>query len=341
MKRVKMSDVARKAGVSLSTVSQYMNCRYEYMSGETKDKIKSVMAELNYVPNSIARSLATAKTKTIGVIVGNITGYFTSSVVRGVEDYCKKNGFSIIIYNTDHDIELEQNSINILKMLRVDGILIVPSGKNNQLINKESISGMPIVQMYMEYDDLNISTVISNYRESAYDATEYFINLGHKNIAVITQEYENTRSRFNRILGYKDALINNGLSFREDSIHIWDLSSDMNVLFEKIVKSKNFPTAIFVMHSAITINLLKYFKLKNINIPEDFSIIGFDEIPNADLMKTPITVVKQPTYEIGEKSAKLLLEKINSTDEVKNKKIIIPCQLKIRESCKKHNKTKS
>ncbi|WP_320048123.1 LacI family DNA-binding transcriptional regulator [uncultured Ilyobacter sp.] len=341
MKQVKMSDVAKKAGVSLSTVSQYMNCRYEYMSGETREKIKSVMEELNYVPNSIARSLATAKTKTIGVVVGNITGYFTSSVVRGVEDYCKKNGFSIIIYNTDHDIELEQKSINILKMLRVDGILIVPSGKNNEMINQESSSGMPIVQMYMEYDDLNISTVISNYRESAYDATEYFINLGHKNIAIITQEYENTRSRYDRILGYKDALINNGLSFNEDLIHIWDVSPDMNLLFEKISKNKNLPTAIFVMHSAITINLLKHFKLKNINIPEDFSIIGFDEIPNADLMKTPITVVKQPTYEIGQKSAELILEKINNKNEVENKKIVIPCQLKIRESCKKYNKIKS
>lgn len=137
MKRVKMSDVAKKTGVSLSTVSQYMNGRYEYMSSETKEKIKNVAEELNYIPNSIARSLATAKTKTIGVIVSNITGYFTSSVVRGVEDYCKKNDYSIIIYNTDHDSELEKKSINILKMLRVDGILIVPSGKNNELINKE------------------------------------------------------------------------------------------------------------------------------------------------------------------------------------------------------------
>lgn len=193
---------------------------------------------------------------------------------------------------------------------------------------------MPIVQMYMEYDDLDISTVISNYRKSAYDATEYLINLGHKNIAIITQEYENTRSRHDRILGYKDALVNNGLPFNRDLIHIWDISSDMNVLFEEIVKNKNLPTAIFVMHSAITINLLKHFKLKNINIPEDFSIIGFDEIPNADLMKTPVTVVKQSTYEIGQKSAELILDKINNKDKVKSKKIIIPCELKIRESCK-------
>ena len=334
MKRVKMSDVAKKTGVSLSTVSQYMNGRYEYMSSETKEKIKNATKELNYIPNSIARSLATAKTKTIGVIVNNITGYFTSSVVRGVEDYCKKNDYSIIIYNTDHDSELEKKSINILKMLRVDGILIVPSGKNNELISKEKNSGMPIVQMYMEYDDLDISTVISNYRKSAYDATEYFINLGHKNIAIITQEYENTRSRHDRILGYKDALINNGLSFNKELIHIWDIYSDMNVLFEKIVKNKNLPTAIFVMHSAITISLLKHFKLKNINIPEDFSIIGFDEIPNADLMKTPVTVVKQSTYEIGQKSAELILNKINNKEEVKSKKIIMPCELKIRESCK-------
>ncbi|GAA0178896.1 LacI family DNA-binding transcriptional regulator [Clostridium sediminicola] len=338
MKQVKLIDVAVKAGVSKSTVSQYLNGRYEYMSKDTKEKIKCTIEELNYIPNSIARSLKTDKTNTIGVIVRDITGFFTSNVLRGIDDYCKKNNYNVLIYNTDYDPEVEKKSISILKMLRVDGIIIASSGQNNELLNKENINGTPIVQMHMEYDNLNISTVLSDYRTGAFNATEYLINLGHKNIAIITQEYKSIRSRYDRILGYQDALIKNGLTVDQNLINVWDRPFGINDSFEALLRSTNPPTAIFTMHSAITIDLLNYLNTHNINVPEDLSLIGFDELPLANLLKTPITVVNQSPYEIGEKSAELLLWKITHKKETLNKKIVLPCELIIRDSCKSlHN----
>jgi LacI family transcriptional regulator len=334
MKNAKLIDVAAKAGVSISTVSQYLNGRYKYMSKDTKERIRISIEELNYIPNSIARSLKTDVTKTIGVIVFDMVGYFTSNVLRGIDDYCKKNDYNVLIYNTDYDAEIEKKSINMLKMLRVDGIIIASTGNNNKLLDEENKNGTSIVQVFMEYEDLDISTVLSDYRGSSFNATEYLIKLGHKKIALITQEYEHISSRKNRILGYEEAMIKNGVFINPNFINIWDRVSDLNKTFDKILKSQNPPTAIFSMHSAITVELLNYCNINKINIPEDLSIIGFDELPLANLFKTPITVVDQNAYEIGKKAAEVILWKIKHKEERFNNKIVLPCELKIRESCK-------
>jgi LacI family transcriptional regulator len=333
MKNAKLTDVAAKAGVSISTVSQYLNGRYKYMSQDTKERIRISIEELNYIPNSIARSLKTDVTKTIGVIVFDMTGYFTSNVLRGIDDYCKKNDYNVLIYNTDYDAEIEKKSINILKMLRVDGIIIASTGNNNKLLDEENKNATCIVQVFMEYDDLDISTVLSDYKGSTFNATEYLIKLGHKKIALITQEYEHIPSRHDRILGYEEAMIKNGIALNSNFINIWDRFSDLNKTFHEILKSENQPTAIFSMHSSVTAELLNYCNVNKINVPEDLSIIGFDELPLANLFKTPITVVDQKPYEIGQKAAELVLWKITHKEEKQNNKVILPCELKIRESC--------
>ncbi|GKX29404.1 LacI family transcriptional regulator [Vallitalea longa] len=336
MKSVKIIDVANKAGVSKSTVSQYLNGRYEYMSKATKQKIKRVIEDLNYIPNPIARSLKTDKTNTIGLIVRDITGYFTSSVIRGIDDYCKQNNYNVIIYNTDYDPAIEKKSISILKMLRVDGIIIASSGHNNKLLKEEINNGTSIVQMHMEYDSLDISTVLSDYKTGAYEATKYLIESGHKKIALLTQEYKSVRSRYDRVLGYENALIAHEIEVNEDLIYIWNRSSGIENNFEDLL-DKYSPTALFTMHSSITIELLNYLAEKNIKVPDDISVLGFDELPLANLLKTPITVVNQSTYEIGQKAAELLLWKIAHKGNKQTEKILLPCNLIIRKSCKKIN----
>ena len=339
MKQVKLVDVAKEAGVSASTVSQYLSGRYKHMSKDTKDRIEEVIKELNYIPNSIARSLKTDKTNTIGVIVFSINGFYTSNVVRAIDDYCKKHNYNVLIYNTDYDPEIEKKSINILKMLRVDGIIIASTGHNNKMILEENLHGIPIVQMYMEFDDLEVCTVISDYRAAAYKATQYLIELGHKDIAVVTQPYENIRSRYNRILGYVDALQENNIPFDQNLIYKWDRHHDINLVFDSLCGRENLPTAIFSMNESSTTDLLRYLKAKDYSVPEDFSVLGFDQLPAVDLMKTPVTIVEQPTYELGEKTAELLISKINNKGRNKMTKtrIELECNFQVRESCRDIN----
>ena len=336
-KKIRLIDVATKAGVSKSTASQYLNGRYEYMSEETRQKIERAVKELKYIPNPIARSLKTDKTFTIGVIVRDITGFFSSKILRGIDDFFKKHDYNVLIYNTDFDPELEKKSLGILQMLCVDGIIIASSGKNNELINDLDKNGIPIVQMHLEYDDLDTGIVLSDYRAGTYAATEYLIGLGHRNIALITQDYKTARSRFNRYLGYHDALVDNELLVREENIIYWNRDTGLDESFYDLLKSNDKPTAVFSMHLSTTINLLNFLQEHNLKVPEDVSVIGFDDLPLSNLLKVPITVVSQSPYEMGEKSAELLLKKMKPGGKAIHSKVVLPCELIIRESCKELN----
>lgn len=328
-----MIDVANLAKVSKSTVSQYINNRYEFMSLETKDRIELAIKELNYVPNHLARSLKTNKTKTIGLIVRDVAGAFSSTVIRGIDDYCKKNKYNVIIYNTDFDPEVEKSSLKLLKEIHVDGIIIMSSGKNNDLIIHEQNSNFPIVLVQLEYDEVNTSIVISDYRSGSFDATEYLIKLGHKRICFVTQEFEECRSRYLRFQGYLDAIKKNNIKYDENLIQIWDREKGFNNTPQEMLNIPNPPTAFFTQHLTITIDLLQAFNKLGINIPQDISIIGFDEIPMVDLFKVPVTVVAQSPYKMGNEAAKLLLQKvIENNNEVT--KTILPCSLIERSSCK-------
>jgi LacI family transcriptional regulator len=332
--KAKLIDVANKAGVSKSTASQYLNGRYEYMSSQTKERIRAAIEELGFVPNSIARSLKTKKTNTIGVIVNNIIGSTTSQVIRGIYDYCKKQNYNVLIYNTDYIEAVERKSIDNLKSSSADGLIITSSGEINNLLNEADQSGLPIVHIHRTFNGLDVNTVLSDYAKGAYEATEYLIQLGHKRIGIMTRTYKNIPSRNNRVKGYQDALKDNHIPFDSELIHVVTEPKDVDIVYNYLMALKEPPTAIFTMFNTITIELLNYFNKHNISLPDDISLIGFDNFSMAHLLKTPLTVVNQQAYELGEQSAKLLLEKIsNPTDAHDN--ITLPCNLIIRDSCKK------
>lgn len=334
MTKVKLVDVAQLASVSKSTASQFINGRFDYMSKETQERIRAAIKELDYVPNPIARNLKADKTKTIGVIVRDITGFDTSHTIRGVDDFCKTCDYNALIYNTDFDPETEAKSLEALYQLRVDGIIIVSSGGNNKLISEYINKGMPIVHFQLEHDGSEKNLILSDYRQAAFDATEYLIRLGHKKICFVTQDFKNVKSRNDRYLGYLSALEKHDISLDKDLIQYWHRETGFEHSPKSIIESSAAPTAYFTQHLAITTELLTHLNQEKISIPNDVSLIGFDEIPMAEFFKVPITVVKQQPYIIGKEATKLLLENIND----KNKhaqKIMISCSIIERQSCKK------
>lgn len=333
MAKVKLIDVARLAGVSKSTASQYLNGRFDYMSKATQGRIRAAVAELDYVPNPIARNLKADKTKTIGVIVRDIAGFYTSRVIRGVDDYCKKNDYNALIYNTDFDPEIEAKSIEALYHLRVDGIIIASSGSNTKLIAKYIDKGMAIVHFQLEHDGSEKNIILSDYKQAAFDATEYLIKLGHKRICFVTQDFKNVKSRNERYQGYAAALNKHDIAVDDGLIQYWQRESGFQQAPMSVLKSAA-PTAFFTQHLAITTELLRHLNQANISIPDDVSLLGFDDIPMAEFFKVPITVVKQEPYVIGLEATKLLLNNIG--DGSKNShKILIACSLEERQSCKK------
>lgn len=334
MPKIKLIDVAKRAGVSKSTASQYLNSRFDYMSKMTKERIKLAISELDYVPNPIARNLKADKTKTIGVIVRDITGFYTSRTIRGIDDYCKTSEYNVLIYNTDFDPVIEAKSIEALYQLRVDGIIIASSGKNTELITKYLEKGLPIVHFQLEHDSNEKNIIVSDYRKAAFEATEYLIQLGHKRICFVTQDFKNVKSRKERYLGYVDALNKYQIPLDEQLIQLWQRGSGFQKSPKNILEMLNSPTVFFTQHLAITTELLTALNKEKILIPDDVSLLGFDDIPMVDFFKVPITVITQEPYEIGKEAAKLLLNNIDDKKALPQK-IMIPCSLSKRLSCQK------
>jgi DNA-binding LacI/PurR family transcriptional regulator len=334
MKKVKLVDVAQLASVSKSTVSQYLNGRFDYMSKETQIRVRAAIKELDYVPNPIARNLKADKTKTIGVIVRDITGFDTSRTIRGVDDYCKASEYNALIYNTDFDPETEAKSLEALYQLRVDGIIIASSGKNNKLIADYVNKGMPIVHFQLEHDGSEKNIILSDYKQAAFDATQYLIKLGHKKICFVTQDFKNVKSRNERYLGYLSALKKYDIPLDENLIQYWQRETGFEHSPKSIIESSAAPTAFFTQHLAITTELLTHLNQEKISIPNDISLIGFDDIPMSEFFKVPITVVKQEPYIVGKEATKLLLNNINDKNN-HSQKILISCSITERQSCKK------
>lgn len=334
MAKVKLIDVANHAGVSKSTVSQYLNGRFDYMSEKTKQKVALAIADLDYVPNPIARSLKTKVTKTIGVVVRDITGFYTSRTIRGIDDYCKSSEYNVIIYNTDFDPDEEAKALEALYQLRVDGVIIASSGKNSAAIAKYTEKGMPIVQFQIEHDGTEKNIILSDYRQAAFDATEYLLKLGHQRICFVSQNFNDVKSRRERYLGYVDALNKYQYPVDESLIYYWQREQGFAQPLNKILSQPNPPSAFFTQHLAITTELLSQFNQLEITIPDDISLLGFDDIPMAEFFKVPVSVITQNPYQIGIEASTLLLALINDSN-APAQKIMVPCQLTKRMSCKK------
>lgn len=333
MSRVKLIDVANRAGVSKSTVSQFLNGRYEYMSADTKEKIDKAVKELGYVPNPIARSLKTRKTFTIGVIVDDMTGSTTSKIIRGIDDYCKKLNYNILIYNTDHIPENEERSIEILKTFGVDGMIISSTGENIDLINKTDQDGIPIIHINRSYEGLEVNTVLSDFYNGSRDAIKHILDLGHRDIGLLTRPYKEIPSRKRRVDGCLDPLKDFNISIDEEHMFIIENYDEVKNAYDQLMSLPKPPTVIFSQYSRITIELLTHMNSLGVNIPEDISVIAFDDLPLSHLFKTPLTVVNQKAYELGTESASLLLKKIKNPKDI-YEDIIIPCELIVRDSCK-------
>lgn len=333
MKKITMQDVANKAGVSKSTVSQFINNRYEYMAKETKNRIEEAIQELGYIPNYIAKSLKQKKTSTIGVIVANILHTFSTEIIRAIEDVCENNHVHMFVCNADDDPDKERSYIEMLMAKQVDGLIIFPTSGNVNLYNTLKKSQFPIVFVDRKMNPCIYPTFMLDNQRAAHLAVEQLIQSGRKNICLVSTSIERgITARIERIEGFKETLKKNGLHTREH----WIITSERHEIankLEEVWKDEQHPDAFFAVNDLSLIELLKFLKRKNVNIPTDVSVTAVDDSPFLEISTPPITVVKQPSFEIGRDAANTLLELISSTyfDETYEINRYIPTLIK-RES---------
>jgi LacI family transcriptional regulator, kdg operon repressor len=309
MEKVTMADVAKLAGVSKSTVSQFLNKRFEYMGEKTKLKIEEAIEELGYQPNFIARSLKQKRTSMVGIIVANITHYFSTEISRAIEDYCHTHDLHAIVCNADDDPEKEKKYIEMLRAKQVDGLIIFPTGQNNDLYKTMVRQGYPVVFVDRKVENLEVFSVITDNTDSTYKAVQHVIEKGHRNIAFVVQPLT-VSTRIDRLAGYKQAITDAGLEIKPDFIiesSISDLKSKLEQLFSLEVK----PTALFAANDRVFMAVGEFLKEKGIKLGKELELIVFDNIPFSHLLESPITFIIQPAADMGKKAAELLFQQIN------------------------------
>src|SRR5699024_2134526 len=217
MKPITIADVAKHAGVSKSTVSQYLNQRYDYMGEKTKERIKQAVEQLGYSPNIIARSLKQKSTTTIGVIVANILHVFSTQVIRAIEDFCNDLNFHVIVCNADDDPNKEKQYIEMLRAKQIDGIIAFPTGGNQELYQGLIQEHYPIVFMDRLLPDISVNSVLLDNEKASLLAINHLVQHGHKGIGILAPPMQNKLTpRQERMNACKKGLQQHGISSNED-----------------------------------------------------------------------------------------------------------------------------
>lgn len=331
---ITISDVAAQAGVSKSTVSRYLNERYECMSLETRDRITAVIDATGYRPNALARGLKQKRTHTLAAIVANILNPFSTSVIRGIEDYCQQAGFNLILCNADDRPAKERQYVDILAAKQIDGLIINTTGKNNSLLASIS-QQMPVVLIDRKVPELQCDTVTVDCAAGVKAVIDHLIRQGHNKIAMLTLPYQAVSPRLERVHGYREALVANGIPYRED----WLLETDATeTAVEKTLAAlftrPDRPSALFGVNNLMTMAIVKVLKRLKIKVPQDVAVIGFDDWEWASQIEPPVTVVAQPAYDMGKKAAALLIGRLQGKNPGRKPAVVtyMP-ELVIRKSC--------
>jgi len=325
-----LKDVAKLANVSIATVSIYVNNK-GYISPEKRERIKKAIDELNYKPNLIARILKKKISKTIGIIFTGIENPFFSCLVENAEEVAFKSGYNVILCNTEEDPKKERIYIEILKERFIDGFVIIPAIKNSK--QYEILKDEKVVFVDRSSGIKNEILIKLDNIMGVKIGIEYLISLGHKRIGVINLPTIMTTG-FERFEGYKKELIDNGIELDKNLIKFAKFSIESS--YEKtieLLKLEKRPTAIFLMSNLITIGALKAIKDSNLKVPNDISIICFDDFPASELIEPPITTITQPVKEIAILAMEVLIRIISGKRPRKKLNVLEP-KLMIRKSCK-------
>ncbi|MCF6410052.1 LacI family DNA-binding transcriptional regulator [Pseudalkalibacillus salsuginis] len=335
MNKVTIGDVAKRAGVSKSTVSQYLNERFDYMGEETRSRIKEAISELNYQPNVVARSLKKKNTSTIGVIVANILHTFSTQVIRSIEDVCSVENVSTIVCNADDDPQKEKKYIETLLAKQVDGLIVFPTSGNMEIYQRLIDAKFPIVFMDRLVEGITVDTVMLDNERASRMAVNHLVQNGYERIAIITASLiENVTPRIERIEGYRKALESHKLPDRKEYIKAMEIQ-ELKKGIKELFSLEEPPQAIITGNDLTLMEFLMYVTENEIKIGRDVGLVTIDEVSFATIHSPSLTTIAQPTFEMGTKAVNLLLKKIKQTDETEPGIYRYPPSIIARKSAEK------
>ncbi|HEX2963722.1 MAG TPA: LacI family DNA-binding transcriptional regulator [Ignavibacteriales bacterium] len=331
---VTLNDIALKSGVSITTVSRVLNNKHEKyrISTETKKNVLKAAKDLRYRPNELARGLRLKKTHTVGLVVPDISNPFFAYITHTIQSYMYQSGYSLIICVTNENIETEIRQIDLLRSKGVDGYIIMPVGQKADHLQELLSYNKPLVLLDRCLEDMNANAVVVDNYAGAYKATEHLIENGHRRIAIV-QGLLNTYTNNARLNGYKDALKDHNIPIQERYIVGNDFRKENGYIETKLLLSlTDPPSAIFTTSDLITLGAMQAIFEEKCTIPDDISIVAFDDIDFAPYLVSPLTVIRQPKELMGEVAVKLLTEEMKAKGKKDKKRIVLMPELVVRKS---------
>lgn len=323
-------DVARLAGVSTATVSRVINSP-ENVREKTREKVLQAMQKCNYTYNALARGFVTKKSNTIGLIIPTISNPVFAESTRGIQEFAEQHNIKVILGNTYYKYSQEENLINVMRESQVDGLIITTNNLKGEVLKNLVADNFPFILLFSTIKNGPISAVgIDNYR-GGYMATKHLVSLGHKRIAMVAGNFSMTDRSFHRWHGYKRCLRDNTIPYDKSLLVQTNYSLEAGKdAIKSLLSLSSPPTAVFCSNDYIAFGAIKGAREAGLELPEDLSIVGFDDMQTAPYMVPALTTVRQPAYEMGRRAAELLLQ----PDKTETKPIqdMMETSLIVRES---------
>ncbi len=303
-------DVARLAGVSTATVSRVINTP-DSVREKTREKVLQAMEKCNYKYNALARGFVTKRSNTIGLIVPTISNSVFAESTLGVQEYADQKNIRVILGNSYYKYSQEENLVKVLRESQVDGLIITTTNLKGDILKSLVDENFPFVLLFSTVKNGPFSAVgIDNYR-GGYLATEHLISLGHKRICMVAGNFSMTDRSFHRWHGYKKCLKDKGVPYDKDLL----VQTDYSLVggrdsIKKLLSLPSPPTAVFCSNDYIALGAIKGAREMGLSLPEDLSIVGFDDMQTASYMVPALTTIRQPAFEMGRRAAELLLQMI-------------------------------
>ena len=331
----RIKDVAERAGVSVTSVSRVLNGE-KYISQRILDKVNEAIKELNYSPSQIARSLKKKKTDTIGVIVPDLTNYFCSTILSSIEESASEYGYNLVICNIAENLDKELKYLYAVQEMRVDGIIIMHQKVDERILSFIESAAMPILFSCVRSPLPGRFSVLIDDYQAARDAASYLIGLGHREIAFVGGDLEDVTAGYSRYQGYLDALEQAGIAPSPGLIRFgnYKLESGRVRMLEMLEQGER-PTVVFAASDDMAVGAMNGILDYGLRIPEDISVMGFDDSRIAEAVRPMLTSMRQPALELGRTSLEYLHQLIVNGDQADGREIYLPHRLMERASCRR------
>ena len=333
-KRVSLKTIADQLGVSSATVSLVLNGKNQHgrVSKEMSQKILDKAAELNYIPNSLAKGLKVGKSRTIGLIIADISNLFFGALALHIQNIAEEKGYTVIIGNTNEQVGEMEKLINFLYARQVEGLIITPTEKSQTLLKKLTHNKIPFVLVDRTFPELAVNSVLINNYEISYQSTLQLIKKGCKRIGLVTYKQDHYHINERR-RGCEDALKYAGLYNPDimEEVRYEFLKNDMHIAIRRLTSTKEKIDGIFFTTNSISINGVKELIKNNVNIQKDIQIMCFDENDAFYILPYTVPFIRQPIKEMAQKAVNILIDQIEMKNE-ENRNLVLGAELVLSEN---------